>query len=377
MKNFFIIAISCFFFSCGKSQKQDKPVSPEAEPVAIDYATGFSIERFEDYSILRLHSPWPEADALSYLLYESEAGIPDNIDYDQKIKIPVKSLVVTSTTHIPALEALGEEQKLTGFPGLNYISSENTRTRIDAGELKELGKNENINTESLIELQPDVVIGFAIDGNNRTFENIQKTGIPVVYNADWMEDDPLGKAEWIKFMGAFFGKIPEATRIFKNIETEYQEAKSLALTAKNKPSVIGGSMYRDQWFMPPGNSWQAKFFKDANANYLYKDTQAEGSLNLSFEKVLEQSKDADFWISSGHFTSYAQLLEESQHYSQFKAVKNKKVYSPSLSKGATGGVTYFELAPQRPDLVLKDLISIFHPELLPDYEAVFFKNLNN
>jgi iron complex transport system substrate-binding protein len=363
------------FFSCGNSEKQENASFTEGQQVAIDYATGFSIEEFENYSILTLHSPWPEADALTYLLFEPEAGIPENISYDQKIKIPVQTLVVTSTTHIPALEALNEESKLIGFPGLNYISSEKTRTRIDAGEIKELGRNENINTESLIELQPDVVIGFAIDGNNKTFENIQKTGIPVVYNADWIEDDPLGKAEWIKFIGAFFGKISEATSIFENIEAEYLQAKSLALTAENKPSVIGGSMYRDQWFMPAGNSWQAKFFEDANANYLYKETTAEGSLNLSFEKVLEKSKDADFWISSGHFTSYSQLLDESQHYSQFKAVKNRNVYSPSLSKGATGGVTYFELAPQRPDLVLKDLISIFHPDLLQDYEPVFFKNL--
>ncbi|WP_372920190.1 ABC transporter substrate-binding protein, partial [Salegentibacter sp.] len=151
----------------------------------------------------------------------------------------------------------------------------------------------------------------------------------------------------------------------------------LAETAKNQPDVISGSMYKDQWYMPYGNSWQARFIDEANANYLYKETEGSGSLSLSFENVLEKAQNADFWISSGEVNSYSQLLNESRHYSQFKAVREKKVFSVSLEKGETGGVLYFELGPQRPDLILKDLISIFHPELLPDHEQVFFKALKD
>lgn len=379
MKYFVSLFSLLFLFSCKNEERNTSTTQiSEGNPVEIKYAKGFSIEEFKGYSVIKIHNPWPGSDLdLTYLLAEENAEIPKNVQYDQKVQVPVEDVVVTSTTHIPALEALEVENKLTGFPGLDYISSEKTRELINSGQIKELGKNENINTEVLIDLQPDVVIGFAIDGNNKTFENIHKTGIPVVFNADWVEEDPLGKAEWIKFMGAFFSKTERAAAVFNKIESDYLEAKELAETAKNQPDVIGGSMYKDQWYMPYGNSWQARFIDEANANYLYKETEGSGSLSLSFENVLEKAQNADFWVSTGQFTSYTQLLNESRHYEQFKAVKEKKVFSVSLGKGEKGGVLYFELGPQRPDLILKDLISIFHPDLLPDHEQVFFKALKD
>jgi iron complex transport system substrate-binding protein len=365
-------------FSACKNEQKDKNNGSE-EPqnsVELKHATNFSISDFGDYYILKIETAWPDAEkAFTYLLTKENTEIPSGLDYDKKVQIPIEKMVVTSTTHIPALEALNEENSLKGFPGLNYISSEKTRKLINSGKIKELGKNENINTEVLIDLDPEVVIGFAIDGNNKTFETIQKTGIPVMYNGDWTEKTPLGKAEWIKFFGVFYDKLDEAEKIFNKIETDYTEAKELAKSAAETPKVLSGAMFKDQWYLPHGNSWQAQFIKDANANYVYADTQGNGSMALSFENVLDKAQDADYWISAGQYTSYTQLLKESQHYEQFEAVQNKNVYSVSLTKGETGGVLYFELGPQRPDLVLKDLVSIFHPELLGNYENRFFKAL--
>ncbi|SFG16303.1 iron complex transport system substrate-binding protein [Salegentibacter agarivorans] len=365
-------------FSACKNEQKDKNIASETPQDSVDlkHATNFSINDFGDYYILKIETAWPDVDkAFTYLLTKENTEIPSGLDYDQKVQIPIEKMVVTSTTHIPALEALNEENSLKGFPGLDYISSEKTRKLINSGKIKELGKNKNINTEVLIDLDPEVVIGFAIDGNNKTFETIQKTGIPVMYNGDWTEKTPLGKAEWIKFFGVFYNKLDEAEKIFNKIETDYTEAKELAKSAAETPKVLSGAMYKDQWYLPHGNSWQAQFIKDANANYVYADTQGNGSMALSFENVLDKAQDADYWISAGQYTSYTQLLKESQHYEQFEAVQNKNVYSVSLTKGETGGVLYFELGPQRPDLVLKDLVSIFHPELLGDYENRFFKAL--
>ncbi|MGB8375606.1 MAG: ABC transporter substrate-binding protein [Salegentibacter sp.] len=377
MKRFGFLIILLILTACRNEQKNSAAAKlSSGEEVEVEYANGFSITKYEDFSILTVKSPWPKADRnFRYLLTEKGAHIPENLEYDQKIEVPVQKIVVTSTTHIPALEALDEENRLVGFPGLNYISSEKTRHLIKKGQIKELGKNEDLNTEVLLNLQPDVVIGFAIDGNNKTFNTIQKAGIPVAYNGDWTEEDPLGKAEWIKFFGAFFGKLDQAKEIFRNIETDYNQAKKLAKTAEDSPKVLSGSMYKDQWYLPYGNSWQARFIKDANGTYIYADSEGNGSMALSFEGVLSKAQDADFWISAGQFTSYGQLLNESEHYSQFKAVQERNVYSVSLTKGETGGVLYYELGPQRPDLVLKDLISIFHSQLLPNYQRTFFKAL--
>lgn len=369
----------CFLIlsSCKNSNDADTALNSNGEKLNIEDAGGFSITSFEDYKILTVNTPWPEAkDPFVYILKEENAEIPEDLEYDQIVTIPVKSIVVTSTTHIPALEALGVERKLTGFPGTNYISSEKTRALIDSGKIRELGQNENINTEVLIDLSPDVVIGFAINAANKSFETIQKTGIPVIYNGDWTEQTPLGKAEWIKFFGALFGKDAEAEEIYQNIKSEYNSAKKLAESATTRPNVLSGSMYNDKWYLPYGNSWQAKFIADANAQYLYSETKGDGSLALAFESVLEKSEDADIWISSGQYESYEQLQNESGHYSRFKAVRDQEVYSVSLSKGATGGILFYELGPQRPDLILKDLISIFHKDLLQDYQPVFYKPLD-
>ncbi|SDR85716.1 ABC transporter substrate-binding protein [Gramella sp. MAR_2010_147] len=377
MKKILFIFFLLGIYSCKNTSDNESLDFQNKNEVNIENASGFSITKFDGYSIMKVNTPWPDAkDPFIYLLKEKNAEIPENIKHDQVVEVPVKKIVVTSTTHIPALEALNEEKSLVGFPGLNYISSEKTRDLIKNGSVSELGQNENINTEVLIDLSPDVVIGFSINASNKSLETIQKTGIPVIYNGDWTELNPLGKAEWIKFFGALYKKEEKAEEIFQNIKSEYLKAKELAKSASSSPKVISGAMYNDNWYMPYGNSWQAQFIKDANADYLYSDTEGDGSLSLAFESVLEKAEDAEYWISSGQFTSYAQLFNESEHYRRFNAVEEKKVYSVSLSQGETGGILFYELGPQRPDLILKDLISIFHPDLLKEHEQVFYKPLN-
>lgn len=365
------------FLSCKEDRKEENSTVFEAgKAIPIDYASGLSITEFEDYTIVEVKNPWPKAErSYRYLLAEEDADVPKHLQFDERIKIPVEKMVVTSTTHIPSLETLGEEQTLVGFPGLDFISSAKTRNLISEGKVRELGKNEKLNTESLLEIAPDVVIAFSIDGSNKSLNTIQKSEIPVVFNSDWTESSPLGKAEWIKFFGAFYGKIPEAIAAFEAVEKNYLEAKELAKKAKNKPTVLAGSMFKDQWYLPAGESWNAKFFEDANADYLFKTTEGTGSLSLSFESVLAKGKDADFWIGPAQFTSYSEMKEASPHYNQFEAFQNRNVFTFSSQKGETGGVIFYELAPNRPDLVLKDLISIFHPELLPEYRTTFYKPL--
>jgi len=359
-----------------KNTSSKTPTHSKAETVEISYAEGFSITNFEDFKIVKVNSPWPKAEKeFTYVLAEKNVTLPDTLQFDQKVTIPIKNIVVTSTTHIPSLESLGQENTLIGFPHLDYISSKKTRDLIQKGKVEEIGENEHINTEVLLNLNPDVVIGFAVEGGNKTFETVNKSGIPVVYNGDWTETDPLGKAEWIKFFGAFYNQEQKAEEIFNEIEEEYLSAKKLAQQAENQPSILAGSMYKDVWYLPYGNSWQAQFIKDAKANYLYAETNGNGSISAAFESVLDKAQNADFWIAPGSFTSYEQMQNASEHYQEFNAFQQQKIYSFAGVKGETGGVLYYELAPQRPDLVLKDLIKIFHPELLTNYETTFFKAL--
>ncbi|HSN48729.1 MAG TPA: hypothetical protein VLR29_08210, partial [Flavobacterium sp.] len=172
----------------------------------IQYATGLKIYKHQGYSIVKINNPWPEAkEIFTYILQEKNGIIPDSLKQYSIIQIPLKSIVVTSTTHIPALELLEVENTLVGFPNTNYISSVKTRKLIDAGKVREVGVNESLNTEVLIDISPDVVVSFGLTNNNPTLDNLQKSGLKVMLNGDWTEQSPLGKAEWIKFFGALYG----------------------------------------------------------------------------------------------------------------------------------------------------------------------------
>jgi len=373
----FSLLFTLILISCKDEVKNNTEVATSSQKESsIKYAKSFEVRTFEGYKTITLKNPWPGTDkTFTYALVEKSGSLQNPEDYDAVVEVPVKRIVVTSTTHIPSLEMLGEIESLVGFPNLNYISSEKTREKISEGKITELGKNEDINTEILIDLAPEAVIGFAIDGNNSTFSTIQNTGIPVLYNSDWTETSPLGKAEWIKFFGLLFNKEKQADSIFNTIEKEYLSAKETALKATNTPTVISGAMFKDVWYMPQGDSWAAKFIADANGDYLWKDTSGTGSLSLSIESVIDKGHEAEVWIGPGQFTTLEEVKNSSEAYAQFKAFKDSEVYSYSLKKGPSGGVIYFELAPNRPDLVLKDHVKILHPELLPEYELYFFDKL--
>lgn len=380
MKTIRCLLLLLIFWSCKQEPKEKIQLSSPSEEITISHAKGFTINKSsEGITIIKINSPWPNAEAVfTYALIPREklAVITLNKDeYDAIIATPIEKIVVTSTTHIPALEALGVENSLIGFPNTEYISSEKTRRRIAKNQVQELGNNEAINAEMVIALQPDVVVGFSIDNRNKAYSTIQNSNIPVVYNGDWTEETPLGKAEWIKFFAPFYHLEQKADSLFTSIQTNYDQARQLAQKAKVRPSVLSGALYKDVWYLPGGKSWASNFISDANANYLWNGSAETGSLSLSLESVLDTAKEADFWISPSQFTSYGHLEEGNRHYTQFKAFKDGKIYTYANSKGSTGGLLYYELAPNRPDLVLKDLIHIFHPELLPDYQLFFFKPL--
>lgn len=363
------------FIGCKKSSENSKNTLTNFEN-SIHYAKGLEIYKQQGFSIVKITNPWPNSkERFTYILQEKNGIIPDSLKQFTVIPIPIQSIVVTSTTHIPALELLGVENTLVGFPDTDYISSVKTRKLIDAGKVREVGTNEILNTEVLMDLKPDVIIGFGLNNSNPTLDNLQKSGLKVMLNGDWTEQSPLGKAEWIKFFGALYGLDSKANTLFSKIEKEYNSTLALAKKATTKPTVLIGAMYQKIWYVPQGESWVSLFLKDARSNYLWSNTKGTGSLVIPFEVILEKSKDADFWIAPGDYSSLKQMSDSNPHYSQFDSFKNKKVYSYAVNKGAKGGIIYFEWSPTRPDWVLKDLIKIFHPELLPHYKLFFFTKL--
>ena len=343
---------------------------------SVKYAKGFDIILENGIKKLIIKSPYQNSkNTFEYKIQKKKNNTTTNYK-TTTIEVPIKNIIVTSTTHIPMIELLDEEKTIIGFPFSKYISSKKTRKRIDSGFIKELGKENALNTEILLDLQPELIVGFSVSGADKSLSVIEKTGIPVIYNGDWLEQTPLGRAEWIKFFGILFNKEKQADSIFNCIERNYNDAKKLVQKNNIQPKVLSGAMMsKDIWNLPAGESFVAQFFKDANFNYYWKKTKGKGSLSLSFESVLDKAQEADLWINPGYFSTKEQILSNNQLYKKFKAFKNDNIYSTSLKKGKTGGIIYYELAATRPDLVLKDLIKIGSPSLLPKYKFTFFEKI--
>lgn len=365
-----------FIFSC-KKENHNTTKTTDQPKSSIKYAKGFDIIKTGDKKKLIIKTAYQNSnDVFEYLIVDKSSlktkEIAGNV-----INTPVKKIVVTSTTHIPMVELLDEENSIVGFPFTRYISSKKTRKLIENDSIKEIGKENNLNTEILLDLNPELIVGYSVSSADKSLSNLKKSGINVIYNGDWLEETPLGRAEWIKFFGILFNKEKQADSIFNVIENNYLKTARIAKNSKIKPTILSGAvMNKDIWNLPAGDSFVAKFLEDANLNYLWANTKGKGSLSLSFESVFDKGLSADYWITPGYFNDKEQMLNSNNLYAKFYSFKNDKIYSPTIKKGKTGGVLYYEIAPTRPDLVLKDILKITKPDLLPNYELTFFEKMN-
>lgn len=351
-------------------------ISRELTSIPLNYAENFSLKKGEGFYLLTISNPWFDADQkFQYVLKEATANIPSALEKVPQISIPVNKIVCTSTTHIPLLDALESSESLIGFPNTDLISSTQMRQLIDQGKVQEIGKGEALDVEKIIALNPDLVMAFSMSSDLSRLELLKRAGIPYLLNADFLEKTALGRAEWIKFAGVLLGKEQSADSIFQQIESNYLQTKSKVASVVDKPSVISGVMYKDIWYAPAGENWSAQLFADAGADYLWKDKQGSGSLQMSIEQILTQADEVDKWVSVASFRSLEEMENANARYIHLKPFKEGEVYNYTKKIGAKGGFEYLELGYMRPDIVLADLAKIFHPEQMTDHKFYFYEKL--
>jgi iron complex transport system substrate-binding protein len=348
---FLVIVIVQLSLAC-QSGKDDRGQSSNNE---VKYAKGFELTT----DSIVVSEPWPGA--------KQPKIYPRRIEFQQ--------VAITSTTHLHYLELLEVEDRIVGFSGTQYVYSNKIRELIKSGKIKDLGSDGNLNLELLIASQPDILIAFDMGSESTVLDKVAELGIPVYYNSDFLEQSALGRAEWIKFFGALFNKSKEADSIFNLIETNYLSLSELTRTIQNRPNVLSGVLYGDAWFLPGGQNWSAQFIEDAGGNYLWNDNEQSGWLELSFESVYQKANGADYWIGTSTFTSRSELVDQDDRYGTFEAYQSGNVYSYSKRIGPGGGFDIFESGYARPDIVLKDLIKILHPEIVPDHQFYYYQKL--
>jgi len=364
------IFIFLVFTHCSKKTEEQSVPS-----LNIKYAKGFSVKKDGDNTWVTVNYPYQGATSgYKYLLVPKGKTAPSHSADVHVVEVPIETIICTSTTHIPHLDYLGVTDKLVGFPSTDYISSEKARKRIDEGFVKDLGIDKGMNLELLYTLKASMVMGYTMSADLGQLRKIEEMGVPVVINGEYLEGDPLGRAEWIKFTSLFFGKEKVADSVFNAIETEYNNTRERLTTVEQKPSVLCGTVYGDAWFMPGGQNYASTLLKDAGNNYLWASDSTHGWLEISFESVYDKAKDADLWIV-GSFDTFEQLEAADQRYAMFKPFKTKEVYNYNARLGAKGGNDFLELGYLRPDIILKDLVKIGHPDLLPDHQLYFHAKL--
>jgi iron complex transport system substrate-binding protein len=378
MKNTTLVVLIVLILGCHSEKKSKLTIENKPSATTLHYASGFTVS-YQDDNTKLVEVIYPFQGATSgykYLLVPKGQTIPEHELDVRVISIPISSIVCTSTTHIPLLDYLGETDKLVGFPSTDYLSSEKARKMVEDGKVQELGVDKGLNMERIAMLHPDMVMGYTMNSDYGQFKKIEDLNVPVVLNAEYLEKHPLGRAEWIKFLALFFNKEKAADSAFLIIEREYLATKELADKIQTKPSVLSGIVYGDAWFLPGGQNYAAKLLKDAGYRYLWAEDPSNGFLELSFESVYEKAHDADFWIGVGSFSSLEEIENADHRYSRFKPFQQKQVYTSNARKGSKGGSEFLELGYLRPDIILKDLLKIAHPELLKEHTLYFHQKLD-
>jgi len=358
--------------SCGnKATKSGNTQSYDS--LKLKYAEGFSIRYYRDYKEVIVYSPWVKGTeyARYYLVTDQKVKTPSN---GTKVKIPLTALATTSVTHLEFLSLLGELQAITGVCSPKIIYNPLVLKRVGEGKIADLGDAFSINVEKTLQLYPGAVMVSGYNQNDPFAKRVSESGIPVIFNNEWMETSLLARAEWIKFVAVFFNREKQADSIFSDIDVRYNQIKNKAAAVKIKPAIMAGSNFRGTWYMPAGHSFMGKLFEDAGARYYFATDTTSGSLPLNVESVLKDFAQTDIWLNC-NFSSINDLVKADSKHALFRPVILKQVYNFNKRMLPSGANDFWESAIARPDLLLSDVIAILHPDMLPGYSLVYSEKL--
>ena len=292
----------------------------------------------------------------------------------EKNQLPIKTAVILNASLIGYFTELNAEDKIIGVSSPEYIYSSKILEMLKSGKIQNVGNEQKYNVEKIIALKPDAVFTNFVANFENTYQLLEKNGIKVIFLDEYFEQQPLEKTAYIKIFGKLLGKQKEADQLYSTIEKEYNDVKKLAATSKNYPKVISNEMYGNLWYLPGGKTITANFIKDAHADYILKDNDQTSSVTMTFEEVFAKASTSEFWVNAGNHSSKSSLISINPFYEKFEAYKNGKIFSIA-GKEKDKANDFFGSGVVRSDLVLKDYVKIFHPELLPNYQLTYLKQI--
>jgi iron complex transport system substrate-binding protein len=343
----------------------------------VAYGAGFSIDYRQGCKVISVKRPWPGASrGFTYVLYKRGTQKPSGIKADGFFETPLRRVVTFSTTYIPQIVAVGEADSIVGVDSAAYVNTPELRSRIESGATVETTRNWAPNIELLISLSPDAVFTYGMGNEWDNHPKMEEAGLPIVISGEWNEAEPLARAEWIKFIAAFYDKEDVASAYFDEVAKEYLHVRTLA-SAKERPSVLVNGPFQGLWTIPGGKSFMARFIADAGGSYLWADDKSSGGMTLSIEAVYVRALKADIWLNPAKTAkSRADITALDPRFASLPVVAAGGVWNNNLRMSPGGGNDYFESAILHPDKVLTDLVKIFHPTLLMDRPFTFYQKID-
>lgn len=289
-------------------------------------------------------------------------------------QLPFKKVILLNASLVGYFTQLGLENTLIGISSPEYVYSDKIHQLISESKIQNIGNEQKYDVEKIIALKPDVIFTNYISTFDNTYDLLKKNGIEVIFLDEYLEQNPLEKSKYLLVFGKLFDEEKLAETQFNEISKNYQSLQKLAKTGKTQPVVLANEMYGNQWFLPGGKSNLAQLISDANAKYINANVAESKAIPMSFEEVYAKSQEANFWVNAGNHNKKSDLLRFNPAYAKMNVFQNGKIYTIT-GKEKDKSNDYFESGVVRTDLILKDFIKIFHPDLLPDYHLTYLKEL--
>lgn len=322
-------------------------------------AINFKVWQKGACTMLVIEEGWKGATTpFKYLLYPKGTRPPAAHPEAIRVPVPLEHVLSSGSVDVAFMAALEATDRIVGMSGGAYVYDSTIQTRLQTGEIADLGQHQALNYERAVSLQPDAAFIYSI-GDQSIYQKYQELGIPAILLSDFMEETPLGRAEWVVFMGYLLGKSEEAYAYYNKIATHYRTLQQQAKLQSYQPTVFTGAVYKGTWYIAGGKSFMAQLIRDAGGKYLWENNTEVSGVPLDFEAVYAKALEADIWINQSHFQTQNDLLAAEDRYKDFKAVQNSQLYNYYKRANAQGGSDIFESAIVRPDRVLEDLMHLF------------------
>ena len=366
----------CALCACG-SKKSSTVLVQQGDTLKITEAEKFSIIKHANFTELNVFDPWQGATNIHYryaLLNQADSTFKRE-GYDAVIQIPIKRVVCLSTTHIGFVAHLQQENSIVGISGSQLVNNATVLKGINAGNVSDVGYESSLNYELIMKLKPDVVLAYGVGHDLGYIAKLREMGVPVIFLAEYLEKTPLGKAEWLKYVAALYGQTEVGVKLYNEIAQNYADLLLKVKNVTEKPCVLSGLPWNETWYVAGGQSSAAKALTDAGCDYVFSYLQSNEGIPMSIESVFQKAVQSTIWVNTGAALTKKDILTVDNRLASLPPFQKNEVYNCNARITQSGGNDYYESGIVRPDLILADLISIFHPNILPNRSLFYYRKL--